>query len=657
MTAAVATAGPLEPAEPVAPELQEAADPLFGHAGHYNTSWSRHDRALGTSGFRTVAARLPYLVRTCLRLAWAADRRAALVVFGAELATGAFTAFGLLAVNGVLRSLLSGGATVARVHAAIPSILLAGAMAAANRTCSALSVGLSIRLEPKVRRLAQDRLYQRTNSVELISYQQGELKDLIDTAQYGASWIEMAISRLVDLMSGLMSLIAVAGVLAVLHPALLVLLPLIVLPGGIAAVKASQQMYRSRLAMLTPNRQMYQLAFLLTNADTAEEIRVHDAGPFLLEQYRRISDFLAAEQHRLARTRIRTSLAAGAATGAATGGAYLLLLALVTGGTIPLAAAGAAAYALRTGTAQLGSLVRSINSLYELGLYLGDWAEACEQAEALAIPAGGQAVDGPPELLEALDVTFSYPDTDHRALRTVSLTIRQGQTIAFVCHNGSGKTTLAKILSGLYLPDEGTVSWDGAPLHTLDRRQAFGHIALLSQGFFCWPFSAGANVGIGRWGSFNDTEAMHTALRAAGADFVYDYADGLDTLLCKDYDRGVKPSGGEWQKIALARSGHFRDAGIVILDEPTAALDPKAEVDTFQGIHDLLADKTVIMITHRLGSVRHADYIYSLDGGRVAEQGTFADLLAAGGAFAELYHLQARQYATSADDIVQQEVA
>jgi ABC-type multidrug transport system fused ATPase/permease subunit len=115
-------------------------------------------------------------------------------------------------------------------------------------------------------------------------------------------------------------------------------------------------------------------------------------------------------------------------------------------------------------------------------------------------------------------------------------------------------------------------------------------------------------------------------------------------LLCKDYDRGVKPSGGEWQKIALARSGHFRDGSIVILDEPTAALDPRAEVATFDAVQDLLADKTVIMITHRLGSVRHADYIYSLDGGRIAEQGTFAELLAADGAFAELYHLQASQY-------------
>jgi ATP-binding cassette subfamily B protein len=187
-----------------------------------------------------------------------------------------------LAVNGVLRSLLSGGATVSRLHAAIPSILVAGAAAAANRTASALSTGLSIRLEPKVRRLAQDRLYQRTNEVELLAFQQGDLKDLIDTAQYGASWIEMAIGRLVDLASGVMSLAAVAGVLAVLHPSLILLLPLIVLPGGIAAVRVSQQMYRSRLRTLTLNRQLFQLAFLLTNSDTAEEIRVHDTGPFLL---------------------------------------------------------------------------------------------------------------------------------------------------------------------------------------------------------------------------------------------------------------------------------------------------------------------------------------------------------------------------------------
>jgi ATP-binding cassette subfamily B protein len=621
-----------------------APDALWGHAGHYNTSWSRHDRALGTADFRTVAARLPRMIATCLRLGWAADRRAAVTVLAAEVATGAFTAFGLLAVNGVLESLLAGGTTIARLHSAFPSILVAAGAAAANRACLAASTGLSVRLEPKVRYLAQHRLYERTNNVELLSYQQGEFKDLIDTAQYGASWIEMAISRLVDLASGVMSLVAVAGVLAVLHPSLIVLLPVIVLPGGIAAVKASQETYRSRLAMLTPSRQLTQLAWLLTNADTAEEIRVHDTGPFLLTQYQRLSQFLTAEQDRLGRSRVRSSLLAGSATGVATAGAYVLLFVLVENGIIQLAAAGAAAYALRTGTAQLTGLVRSINALYELGLYISDWETACEQAAAIAIPAGGKPVVEPPALIEVRDLTFQYPEADEPALSGISLTIRAGQTIALVGHNGSGKTTLAKILAGLYLPQEGTVTWDGVPLDTLDRRQVFEHVALLSQGFFCWPFSVAANIGIGRHTRFDDYEARAAAIRDAGAGFVHDYPAGLHTLLCKDYDQGVKPSGGEWQKIALARSGHFRDGAIIILDEPTAALDPKAEVDTFTAVHELLADKTVIMITHRLGSVRHADYIYSLDQGQIAEHGTFPELLAAGGAFAELYRLQASQY-------------
>jgi ATP-binding cassette, subfamily B, bacterial len=627
------------------PDISDAAtaDPLFGHAGHYNTSWSRHDRALGTSNFRTIAARLPRLVATCLRLAWAADRRAAATVLAAELATGAFTAFGLLAVNGVLRSLLAGGATTARLHAAIPSVLIAGAAAGANRICSALSTGLSIRLEPKVRRLAQDRLYQRTNDVELLSYQQGDLKDLIDTAQFGASWIEMAISRLVDLVSGLMALIAVAGVLAVLHPALLVLLPLIVLPGGIAAVKSSQQMYRSRLSMLTPNRQLFQLAFLLTNADTAEEIRVHDAGPFLLRHYRRLSDQLAAEQDRLGRVRIRSSLAAGAATGLATAGAYLLLYALVENGTIRLAAAGAAAYALRTGTAQLSSLVRSINALYELGLYIGDWEAACSKAQALAIPVGGAPVEHAPDLIEVRDVNFTYPEAEHAALTDINLTIRAGETIALVGHNGSGKTTLAKILAGLYLPDSGTVSWDGAPLHTLDRRAVFEHIALLSQGFFCWPFSVAANVGIGRHPRFDDAEAVEAALSNAGADFVQDFAEGVNTLLCKDYDKGVKPSGGEWQKIALARA-YMRSAPLLILDEPTAALDARAEYEVFVRFNQLMAGRMAVVISHRFSTVRMADRIVVLNDGHVVEAGTHEALLAQRGLYAELFEMQAAGY-------------
>ncbi|GAA2018829.1 ABC transporter ATP-binding protein [Catenulispora yoronensis] len=640
MTAATPTAASL-PAQ-TGGQAQEI-DELFGAAGDYSREWSVHDRALGTTDLRTIATRLPRQMWACLKISWRASRRGTLILAACELFGAVFSVFGLLAVNGVLRALLAGGATPERIRSAIPAVILAGTAAGANRVAKAVSLGTQTWLEPAVQALAQDELFALTNEVELLAYEDGEFRTLVDTAQYGASWVSNAVDRLVDLTGGILSLVAVGGVLAVLHPILLVLLPLIVLPSGYAALKRSQHMYRSRLKTLTLARQQRQLSWLLTSADAAEEIRVHDAGSFVLQHYRRLTQRMDIEKRRLGRTQMRSNIAAGAATGTATASAYLLLGLLLAHGTIALAAVGTAAYALRTGTSHLSALVSYMNQLYELGLYVSDWERACVEARKLAIPHHGAPVTAAPQRIEAVDVAFTYSGSDTPALSGVNVTITAGQTIALVGHNGSGKTTLARILAGLYLPTGGHVAWDGIATTDINRRGMFSHVGLLSQGFYCWPFTATANIRIGRHGS-GDPDAVSAAIRDAGADFVHDLPFGGDTLLCRDYTNGVKPSGGQWQTIALARSGYFRDGDVVILDEPTAALDPAAEIAAYEKVGTLLADKTVLFITHRLASVRTADYIYVLDHGRVVEQGSFEQLMAADAGFAELFRLQKAQF-------------
>lgn len=620
------------------------SDPLFGEAGRYTASWSAHDRALGTTNLATIMRQLPGLVRICLRLSWRASRSGTATVIGCQLATGAFSAFGLLAVNGVMRALLSAGLTTDRIRAALPALIIAAAAAAFNRVASAWSTGVQTWLEAAVQDTALEELLELTTDVELMAFDDGEFKNLVDTGKYGANWASQALNQLVGLINALMSLAATAGVLAVLNPLLLVTLVLIVVPSGYATIRSTQTMYASRLSMLTPNRQHREIADLLNRSGAAEEIRVHDAGSFLLANFRRLSDKLIAEHKRVGRLRIRNGLLASAVTGVLTVLAYLEIGWLYNAGILKLAAVGTAAYALRSGTSMLRSLTFNLASVYEYGLYLRDWQSACNRARELAIPVGGIPIADVPQTIEARDASFTYPGAERPALSGLNLTIRRGQTIALVGHNGSGKTTLAKLLAGVTLPTKGQICWDGHPSTELDRRSMFARIGLLSQGFFCWPFTARANVVIGRHGHQEPDDAFTRAVDDAGAGFIHQLPRQASTLLSRDYEHGVKLSGGQWQKVALARSGFFRAGDVVILDEPTAALDPQAEIDVFNGIAELMTDNTVIMITHRLASVSKADHIYVLDSGRIIEDGPFDALLASGGTFSALYRLQANQY-------------
>jgi ATP-binding cassette subfamily B protein len=226
----------------------------------------------------------------------------------------------------------------------------------------------------------------------------------------------------------------------------------------------------------------------------------------------------------------------------------------------------------------------------------------------------------------------------------VSLEIGAGEIVALVGENGSGKTTLAKLLCRLYLPERGRVLWDGMDTATVDPDELRRSVAVIFQDFQRYHLPARDNIGLGRHDAADDLDAIRRAARQADADgFVAALPDGYDTMLGPEFTKGTDLSIGQWQRMALARA-FFRDAPLVILDEPTAALDPRAEHELFERIRALLAGRTVLLISHRFSSVRAADRIYVMDGGQVAESGTHAELMAAGGQYAELFTLQASAY-------------
>ncbi|WP_234341334.1 ABC transporter ATP-binding protein [Streptomyces sp. NRRL S-646] len=593
-----------------------------------------------------MVTRLPALLGSSFRLAWQADRRAARIVLAAEAGRGAAQAVGLLAMNSVLGRLIGGGAIADRLREAVPVLAAMAAVALLGALLRGASTYATGRLEPKVERVATELYLERAAAVELAAIEDHAFHKLLDTAQYGAGSARRMISYSTRVVSALISLIAAAGVLTVLHPVLLPLLATMTLPTAWSALTNARRRYESWHTWVQHARAGYLLSGLLTEPAAAPEIRVHGVGPFLLRHYHAMSETAEAEQARLARLAARTGLIAAAWTGLANVATYATLGGLLLAGAMALSVAGTAVIAIRTGSSSLDNLVVAVNSLHEDALFVGDLQKLYVEAAERAIPVGGDTLPEDPREIRFENVTFSYPGESARpALDDVSLTLPLGRIVALVGENGSGKTTLIKLLAGLYKPDGGRILWDGVDAATADRHQLAERVAMVAQDFKRWPFTARVNVAIGRSSAPLTEERMTTSLAEAGAeDVVADLPRGLDTLLARQFNGGHELSGGQWQRLGVARAA-YRRGRILVVDEPTAALDARAELEVFEKIRALAsAGQTVVLITHRLASVRHADLVHVLDQGRLAESGTPDELLASGGIYAELYSLQAEQY-------------
>ncbi|MFD9859056.1 ABC transporter ATP-binding protein [Streptomyces alboflavus] len=619
-------AGKRRPGTPTPPEQL-----LFGGRLRGSWGWTTHELARLNASFLSILRQIPRLFRHTVTLAWSADPVALVVVAVAQLGQAAATAFGLLATNRVLVSLFAAGPTADRVRDALPSLLWVAAASAFAATLRAVSFAAAGRLGPKVERVAGLSMMKEVIRVEMEHIERSDFHAVLDSGQHGQTAARRLIEHTLGIVEALMALLAVSGVLAVLHPVLLPLLLAVVVPKAWGTVRAARRTYESVQIWLEHVRQQGALRRLLISQKAAPELRVHGAGPFLLDQFDRMAAQAADEQTRLAHLEARTELTTSALSGLTAGGTYAVLALLLTNGQLPLASGATAALALTSGTAGLRRMVSHIHHLYEQSLFMNDLIRAREEAKKRAIPAAGVPVPEPPAVIEFDRVSFRYPERATPALDNVSLTIRKGQVIALVGANGSGKTTLSKLLAGLYLPTSGAITWDGTDLCALRRDDVFGHVALVLQDFQRWPFTARANVAISRPEDIHDTTRLDAAAAYAGVDGVLgELPHGWDTLCEKGYEGGVDLSGGQWQRVALARA-YFRDADILICDEPTSSMDPAAEIDAFRKIRALAsADQTIILVTHRLHSVKEADVIYVLDEGRIVEQGDFATLMAAG---------------------------
>ncbi|MFI9273174.1 ATP-binding cassette domain-containing protein [Kitasatospora sp. NPDC052896] len=647
------------PPKPVPEDSISASEQfLFGGPLRYDYNFSDHEQTMKRISFLSVARQVPRMLRIAVRLAWQADRAALVAVAVAELGRGVATAFGLLATNRALASLLAAGRTDQMLRRAFPAAAVVGGAAAFAAVMIVLSGWATGRLEPKTERAATVAYLRRAARVELSAVEDPEFSRLLESARFGTASVRRLISQSVQVLTSLLSLVAAGGVLLGLDPLLLPGLALVAAPKGWGAVRSARRKYSSVMAWIQHHRAASLLAQLITQPHSAPEVRVHAIGPFILTHYTAMAEASEREQNRLARAGAGTSMLSAALSGTAYTATFALLGLLVYNGHMALAVAGTAIVGVRTGAANITSLVSSFNSLYEEALYVRDLDRLQEEAERRAIPVGGTNLPERPEILRVENVSFTYPGRTSPALSKVTLEIPRGKVVALVGDNGSGKSTLTKLLCGLHLPDEGRILWDGVDAATADRDQLFASVAMLEQGFQQWPFTLRANVLIGRPEYGDDPDQLKKAADYADLHTLVEQQDrGWDTLAARGFQGGVQLSGGQWQRIGTGRTFHRattssaagRPPYLVIADEPTSALDAQSEIDAFARIRELAAQGlTVVLITHRLAATANADLIYVLHDGRLTEQGTHAELMAQPNSrYRTSYLLQARQYSTA----------
>ncbi|HEX6271974.1 MAG TPA: ABC transporter ATP-binding protein [Polyangiaceae bacterium] len=509
-------------------------------------------------------------------------------------------------------------------------------------------------------------ILERSIGLELRHFEDPEFYDKLTRARREAS--SRPVSLVTEGFSLVQNLLTLTGYAALLLRystwAVLVLLVATV-PATIAEMRYSKTAFRLRNWRSPESRRLMYLEYVLANDEHAKEVKLFGLGPLFLGRYKELAERFHREDSRLATRRsIVTHLLSLVATFAFYG-AYASMALLAAVGRLTLGNMTLYVLAFRNGQQAFQSILGGIGSIYEHNLYmsnlfsyLDDTAHAAARSsrpassegpapDAASVGASAKSARAQVERgIRLENVSFRYPGKDTWVLRNVDLFIPRGQSVAIVGANGAGKTTLVKLVTRLYRPNEGRVSLDGEDLEDWNETALRARFGVVFQDFNQYQLKLRENVGVGSVEHLEEVPRIERAVRRGGADTVVSgLASGIETPLGRWFQDGVELSGGQWQKLALARAFMREQADILVLDEPTASLDAEAEAAVFSRFRELAEGRTTIIISHRFPTVRMADRILVLENGAITEDGSHAELLAADKTYARLYRLQAEGYA------------
>ena len=600
--------------------------------------WEREDARLGPR-------RLLGLMRASLRLVWRASPSETINLLVLQTLSGLALPVQVLTAKWALDSIFDASRSNSGMEDALPALAVALAAMTAGQIVATTARHRQRLLPELAGQAAQEMLAEKAAAIDLEALETPAFHNRLNRAQNEASFRPAnMVADMARIVSSTVAVVGLAGLLLTVHPLLVAGLLAAMLPLSWASVAGGRAYYRYAVRRTPTRRLIGYLQGLLSRLDSGKEIRAFALGPYLLEHRQQLFDEEVADLRKLIRERLRRDVLATLAGSAVIAGGVVFILWLHFSQRISLAETVAAAGALLLMLPRMNVLTGAVGQLHENALFVEDlWS-------FVAVESRQRTPDSPaalPARLTALrvdDLTFRYRDRDAPVLRGVSMEIRLGETVALVGENGAGKTTLAKLLCRLYDPESGTITWDGRDLRTCDPDDLRTRIAVVFQDFVRYDLSARENIGFGDVRAMDNAAAIAEAARRAGAAaFLTALPDGYETRLGRRFLKGHELSIGQWQRVALARA-FFRDAPLMIMDEPTASLDARSEHELFNTMRGLFHDRAVLLISHRFSSVRMADRIYVLKDGEIAESGTHDELVETGGLYAELFSLQAGTY-------------
>ena len=518
---------------------------------------------------------------------------------------------------------------------------VAALVAAAQRGIDFCQSLLRVLLSQRVHLLILDKAL----TLELAQFENSEFYDKLNRARQEASIRPLSlVNRTFALAQNGISIASFAGLLLHFSPWAVAILVVAGLPAFVAETKFSGERFRAFQWRSPERRMLAYLEIVLAREDHAKEVKLFDLGPRLMGRYREIFRRIYDEERRLTTRRVGWGFALGLLADAAFYGAYAWIAVSAVRQTISLGDMAMYLALFRQGQSAVTASLSAIGGMYEDNLYLSNLYEYLEQPNA-GLPGGATAGLDERAGVEFQNVTFTYPGAEAPAVRDLTLVIKPGRSVALVGLNGSGKTTLVKLLAGLYRPSAGTIRYQGRDLREWDPVALRSRVGVIFQDFNRYQITVGENIGAGDVTAFDDRARWSdAAAKGQASEFIATLPAAYDTQLGRWFNNGQELSGGQWQRIALARAFMRAGAEILVLDEPTASMDAETEAQIFDHFRSLTANKIAILISHRFSTVRHADLIVVLDQGQIIEQGTHDDLVRLGGRYARLFDLQARAY-------------